>query len=92
MVRLREARLLRENLELRGVSQADLARACGRSRQFVSMLANGDRSSCTAEVAAAIERRLDLAVGTLFVLDKFDDTELLVHDCQTAGGEERSDG
>lgn len=38
------------------------------SRQMIAFLANGDVTTCTTDLAAAIERALDLPEHTLFAL------------------------
>lgn len=65
-MRLRDPKLLRSLMEAQDCTQSDLARQANCSRQFIHMLLNGSRRSCTDEVATAIEETLRLLPGTLF--------------------------
>lgn len=65
-MKLRNRTLLNEYIEHRGIKQADVARSAAVSRQFISLLCTGKKTTCTPDVAEAIEERLGLLKGTLF--------------------------
>lgn len=69
-MQLRDAELLVGYMDHADFSQARLARYAGCSRQFISYLVNGDRRTCTKEIAALIEEALRVLPGTLFVPNK----------------------
>ena len=66
-MRLRDPKLLRSLMAAQDCSQSNLARQANCSRQFIHMLLNGTRRSCTDDVAALIEGSLSLLPGTLFM-------------------------
>jgi len=63
---LRDPDQLAQYLAAARVSQAELARQAGVSRQFIHRLLSGKCRSCTYEVAEAIEITLRVRPGTLF--------------------------
>jgi transcriptional regulator with XRE-family HTH domain len=66
-MKLRSTKLLADYMEAGDFSQARLARYVDCSRQFISMLAKGERQTCTPHVATRIEEALRVLPGTLFV-------------------------
>ena len=66
-MKLRDADLLVAHMKHRDFSQARLARAAGCSRQFIHLLAKGEKKSCTTTVAERIEQALDVPPTTLFL-------------------------
>lgn len=66
-MRLRDQHQLAGFLAANAMSQAELARVAGVSRQFIHMLVRGDKRSCRPDVAARIEEALRVLPGTLFV-------------------------
>jgi transcriptional regulator with XRE-family HTH domain len=66
-MRLTSATTLRALMEQKDVSYADMARAAGRSKGFISHLTSGRRRTCLPEVADRIARRLDVHLELLFV-------------------------
>lgn len=77
-MRLTNPKLLREYMNLARFNQSRLAdyvdsglrphKSC--SRQYISLLCQGKRKSCSPEVAALIEEALRVLPGTLFVEEK----------------------
>lgn len=65
-MRLRSGSLLRELMNTKGVSNADVGIAAGVGRTFISALVNNRRNSCTEEVALRIARRLEVPFELLF--------------------------
>ena len=68
-MRLRDPKLLRSLMVAQDYTQSNLARQANCSRQFIHMLLNGTRRSCTDDIAARIEGSLSLLPGTLFMPD-----------------------
>lgn len=66
-MQVRDPELLVKYMDKQDFSQARLARYCGCSRQFIFMLVNGDRKTCTRQIGDLIEEALDVLPGTLFV-------------------------
>lgn len=77
-MKLQRRDLLAAYIEERRTSQAQLARAAGRSRQFICGLVSGEKNGCSEAVAVSIERELNLLPGTLFVPDESGATEPIV--------------
>lgn len=65
-MRLRNPQLLADYMKANDFTQARMARYAGCSRQFIHMLLNGERSTCTAEVGSRIEEAVRVLPGTLF--------------------------
>lgn len=63
---LRDRGTLETALRAADLNGAELARAAGITRQYVSRLRSGERLSARYEVAAAVERALRVTPGTLF--------------------------
>lgn len=66
-MKLRDAGLLVRYMDVNDFSQARLGRYAGCSRQFIHMLASGQKTTCTREVGTRIEEALRVLPGTLFV-------------------------
>lgn len=66
-MKLRDRTLLVQYMEAGDFSQARLGRYAGVSRQFISQLVNGDRTTCTPKVAERIEEGLRVLPHTLFM-------------------------
>lgn len=69
-MQLRDAELLARYMENADFSQARLARYCGCSRQFINLLVNEERRTCTKQIGELIEEALRVLPGTLFVPSK----------------------
>jgi hypothetical protein len=69
-MQLRDPDLLARYMDNADFSQARLARYVGTSRQFVHLLVNGQRRTCTKEVGELIEEALRVLPGTLFLPKK----------------------
>lgn len=65
-MKLKSGTLLREMMNTRGSSNADLALAAGCGRTFISALVNGRRTSCTPKVAERIAGYFQVPVEVLF--------------------------
>lgn len=65
-MRLRSGKLLRELMNTKGVSNAEVAMSAGVGRTFISALVNERRTSCTPRVAEAVARRLEIPLELLF--------------------------
>jgi plasmid maintenance system antidote protein VapI len=65
-MRLNSGALLRELMNTKRVSNADVALAAGCGRTFISALVNERRTSCTPKVAERIAERLEVPVTVLF--------------------------
>jgi transcriptional regulator with XRE-family HTH domain len=65
-VQLRSRGMLREYLELLGLSGRQLATRTGLSHSTVNHLLTGRRTSCSEHTARAIERALGCPSGLLF--------------------------
>lgn len=63
----RDADLLVRYMETADYSQARLARRARTTRQFVHLLATGQRKTCSKEVADRIEEALHVLPGTIFM-------------------------
>ena len=57
---------LQAHMDHRQVSQADLAKFVGCSRQFINKLLKGDAKGCTPELARDIEKVLNVPAGAIF--------------------------
>lgn len=66
-MKLKDKELLTAYMRHTDFSQARLARAVGTSRQFIHMLASGEKSSCSEKVGSRIEQALNVPPGTLFL-------------------------
>lgn len=66
-MKLRDPDLLVAYMKHKDFTQARLARSAERSRQFIHMLTNGQKSTCQETVAKRIEEALDVPRGTLFL-------------------------
>lgn len=66
-MRLTSGKILRGLMDTRGVSNADVARAAGCQRTFISALVNGRRTSCTPEKAERIAQFFQVPLEMLFV-------------------------
>lgn len=65
-MKLKSGALLRELMNTRGASNADVARAAGCQRTFISALVNDRRNSCKPETAENIALFFALPVEALF--------------------------
>lgn len=65
-MRLNSGALLRELMNSKRVSNADVAAHAGCGRTFISALVNERRTSCTPLVAQRIAERLEVPVKVLF--------------------------
>lgn len=65
-MKLRSGSLLREMMNTRKASNADVALAAGCGRTFISALVNGRRSSCTPKVAERIASYFQVPLELLF--------------------------
>jgi DNA-binding Xre family transcriptional regulator len=65
-VKLKSRRLLNDYLRHMGWSQRRLAREAGLKHAIVNHLCNGERSTCRAATARAIEEALSCPPGLLF--------------------------
>lgn len=71
-MRLKSGRLLRELMNTKGLSNADVAMTVRKddgkpiARTFVSALVNERRTSCTPKVAEGIAERLQVPLEVLF--------------------------
>lgn len=66
-MRLRSGSLLRELMNTKHLSNADVALHAKCGRTFISALVNGRRTSCTPTLASRIAERLEVPVEVLFV-------------------------
>lgn len=66
-MRLNSGTLLRELMNTKRLSNADVALHARCSRTFISALVNGRRTSCTPPVAQRIAERLEVPLEVLFV-------------------------
>ncbi len=66
-MRLSSRSVLVERLDLRDMSERELARRSGLSHSTVNHLVTGRRNSCTAQTALLIEFALGAAPGSLFI-------------------------
>lgn len=65
-MRLRSGALLRELMNTKGLSNADVGLSAQVGRTFISALVNERRTSCTVKVAHRIAERLEVPVEVLF--------------------------
>lgn len=65
-MRLRSGALLRELMNTKNLSNADVAVHARVGRTFISALVNGRRHSCTPVVAERIAERLEVPTALLF--------------------------
>jgi len=65
-MRLKSGRLLRELMNTKGLSNADLALSAQCGRTWISALANERRNSTTPKVAERIAQRLEVPLEVLF--------------------------
>lgn len=66
-MKLTNGKILRGLMDQRACSNADVARAAGCQRTFISALVNGRRSSCTPEKAERIAQFFQVPLEVLFV-------------------------
>lgn len=66
-MRLRSGSLLRELMNTKHLSNADVALHAKVGRTFISALVVERRTSCTPETAERIAERLEVPLGVLFV-------------------------
>lgn len=66
-MRLHSGSLLRELMNTKHMSNADVALSAGVGRTFISALVNERRTSCTPKVAERIAERLEVPLEVLFV-------------------------
>lgn len=66
-MKLNSGALLRELMNTKGLSNADVALHARVGRTFISALVNERRTSCTPVVATRIAERLQVPVTVLFV-------------------------
>lgn len=65
-MRLKSGALLRAQMDVKHLSNADVAKHAQVGRTFISALVNGRRNSCTPTVAALIAERLEIDLELLF--------------------------
>lgn len=65
-MRLKSGSLLRELMNTKGLSNAEVALSSGVGRTFISALVNERRTSCKPITAERIARRLEVPVTVLF--------------------------
>lgn len=65
-MKLRSADVLRAFMKQKNFSMARLAMYSGCSKSFIGFLANGDKTSCTKELATKISEALDVPLDVLF--------------------------
>lgn len=65
-MKLRSADVLRAFMKQKNFSMARLALYSGCSKSFIGFLANGDKTSCTKELAKRISEALDVPLEVLF--------------------------
>ena len=65
-MRLKSGALLRELMNTKGLSNADVALSSDVGRTFISALVNERRTSCKPITAERIARRLEVPVTVLF--------------------------
>lgn len=83
-MRLRDSKLLVAYMEHADMSQARLARHAETKRQYIHMLATGERRSCGQKIARLIEEALNVLPGTLFVEEKSPTSKPTVNRKKTA--------
>jgi plasmid maintenance system antidote protein VapI len=65
-MKLRSGPLLRELMNTKGLSNADVALSAGCGRTWISALVNERRTSCTPALAERIAERIQVPVEVLF--------------------------
>lgn len=65
-MKLKSGPLLRELMNTKRLSNADIAMTAGCGRTFISALVNERRTSCTPAVATHIAERLEVPLEVLF--------------------------
>ena len=65
-MRLKSGNLLRELMNTKRLSNADVGMSAGVGRTFISALVNERRTSCTPAVAQRIAERLEVPLEVLF--------------------------
>lgn len=65
-MRLKSGSLLRELMNTKRLSNAEVAMSAGVGRTFISALVNERRTSCTPAVAERIAERLEVPLEVLF--------------------------
>ncbi len=65
-MRLNSGKILRGVMEMKHLSNADVAAHARVGRTFISALTNERRTSCTPEVAMRIAERLEVPLEVLF--------------------------
>lgn len=65
-MKLKSGALLREHMNIKRLSNADVALHARVGRTFISALVNERRTSCTPQVAERIAERLEVPVSGLF--------------------------
>lgn len=65
-MRLKSGALLRAQMDVKHLSNADVAKHAGVSRTFISALVVGRKTSCTPAVAELIAERLEINLELLF--------------------------
>lgn len=66
-MRLTSGKILRGQMDLKGLSNEDVAKHAGVGRTFISALVNERRTSCTPKVAELIAERCEISLEVLFV-------------------------
>jgi plasmid maintenance system antidote protein VapI len=66
-MRIKSGALLREMMNSRNASNADVGRAAGQDRSLISALCNERRTTCTPETAERIAAYFQVPVEVLFV-------------------------
>lgn len=66
-MRLRSGALLRELMNTKGLSNADVALSAKCGRTWISALVNERRTSCSPDLAERIAKRLEVPLEVLFV-------------------------
>lgn len=65
-MRLNSSTVLRGLMDMKGLSNADVAAHAGVGRTFISALVNERKNSCTPRVAVRIAERLEVPLEVLF--------------------------
>lgn len=66
-MRLTSGKILRGQMDVKHLSNADVALSAGVGRTFISALVNERRTSCSPQVAERIAERLEVTLEVLFV-------------------------
>lgn len=83
-MQVRSTEILQKYMEASGLNQSELARLSGTARQYVHLLATGQRKSCGPRIARRIEEALRVLPGTIFVEMKSSTTRRRVNKAKTA--------